>query len=128
MKVYNCINCGKSVKYGRTKSNKYCSNGCQCEYRFLTEILPRFKSGLLWNRKTIRKCLIHLIGDHCHQCGIVDWNGENLTFQVDHKNGDPSDNDPDNLQLVCPNCHSQSPYFSGRNKGSGRKARGLPIN
>lgn len=52
----------------------------------------------------------------CVECGLREiWNGLPITLQVDHMNGDHSDNRLDNLRILCPNCHSQTPTFAGRN-------------
>jgi hypothetical protein len=54
-------------------------------------------------------------------CGICcqppEWNGEKLVLPIDHINGDPTDNRPENLRFLCPNCHSQTETFAGRNIG-----------
>ena len=50
----------------------------------------------------------------CEVCGMEPkWNGKELRFQVDHKNGNWDDNRPDNLQFICPNCHTQTTNYSG---------------
>lgn len=52
----------------------------------------------------------------CAECGIgPEWNGKPLTLQIDHIDGDNKNNLLDNLQLLCPNCHSQTKTFAGKN-------------
>jgi len=44
----------------------------------------------------------------CAICGIDEWNGKNLSLQIDHKNGCRTDDRIENLQWLCPNCHTQT--------------------
>ena len=53
----------------------------------------------------------------CALCGnIGEWNGELLILQLDHINGINNDHRIENLRFLCPNCHSQTNNFSGKNK------------
>ena len=84
----------------------------------------RFLAGLVTERKTIRKQLEQV----CAECGINDfYNNKPLTLQVDHIDGNAGNNMPDNIRLLCPNCHSQQDNWGAKNKGNGRAARGLPL-
>lgn len=63
----------------------------------------------------------HLIAERGHQCeipecGISDWLGAELMLEIDHIDGDPTNNHTSNLRLICPNCHSQTPTFRNRKR------------
>jgi hypothetical protein len=52
--------------------------------------------------------------NRCEICGLTEWRGEPLSMALHHVNGDGRDNRLENLVLLCPNCHAQTPNFSGR--------------
>lgn len=56
----------------------------------------------------------------CLKCGISDWLGQKLVLELDHIDGVKSNNKRKNLRGLCPNCHSQTPTFRGRNAKSPR--------
>lgn len=88
--------------------------------RNLEEILV--KGSLYRQTGNLKKRLLKtgLLKGLCEKCGQgPQWHGELLVLQLDHKNGDPTDNRLANLRLLCPNCHSQTPTFTGRNKKRG---------
>jgi hypothetical protein len=53
--------------------------------------------------------------NRCERCGIQAWRNKPLSMALHHANGNGHDNRLENLQILCPNCHSQTPNFSGRN-------------
>ena len=126
MKTYECKVCGKETKWSHQKMNKYCSNTCSAEGKIL-ESIERTKQGLVKDRDTLRRVLTRVKGYSCSCCGISEHNSLPITLQVDHINGLANDNSIENLRLICPNCHSQSDTYSGRNKGKGRAALGIEL-
>ena len=87
----------------------------------------KFLSGSISERSSIRKHLTREHGYYCAICNISEWQEQKITLQVDHIDGNAGNNKPENLRLICPNCHSQTKTFGARNKGSGRAARGLSL-
>jgi Zn finger protein HypA/HybF involved in hydrogenase expression len=60
-----------------------------------------------------------LIEYKCESCGNGDeWNGKKLVLHLEHKNGINNDNKIENLCFLCPNCHTQTETYSGKNKVS----------
>lgn len=51
----------------------------------------------------------------CSMCKLDTWNGLPLILELDHINGNNKDYEDSNLRLLCPNCHSQTPTWRGRN-------------
>jgi hypothetical protein len=57
----------------------------------------------------------NILSEECEDCGVgAYWNNKRLVLQVDHINGVHDDNRLENLQIVCPNCHSQTKTFAGK--------------
>ena len=52
----------------------------------------------------------------CNMCGVNEWQGLMLVLEFHHKNGDIKNNDRDNVEYLCPNCHSQTPTDRFRNR------------
>lgn len=49
-------------------------------------------------------------------CGIKDWNNKKLTLELHHRDGNTENNSRDNLEMLCPNCHSQTDTFRNRKR------------
>jgi hypothetical protein len=57
-----------------------------------------------------------IFADRCSACGLSEWRQRRIALHLDHANGERFDNRPENLRLLCPNCHSQTETYCGRNK------------
>ncbi len=100
-----CVMCGKLILGGLHK--KTCSRSCANRNRTGLGYKigrPRDKARLL---SDVRERLGLLRGRACERCGY----GTFEVLQVHHKNRNRKDNRPENLELVCPNCHFEEHYL-----------------
>ena len=51
----------------------------------------------------------------CEECGLAVWNGRPIPLELDHVNGRYTDNRLENLRILCPNCHAQTPTYRAKN-------------
>ena len=114
-----CINCGKPID----SRNQYCNNTCYAEHqRYL--YIERWKNGE--ETGTIGKDDIatavkwYIKNRYNNTCQICGWNQINpytglVPLQIHHIDGDCQNNSEDNLQLLCPNCHSLTENCGSRN-------------
>ena len=57
-----------------------------------------------------------LLEKKCYGCGLIDWLDKPISLELHHKDGDCNNWKQENLELLCPNCHSQTESFGGRNR------------
>lgn len=126
--VFQCVVCGKEKIKTRQTQNKYCSLQCQATLTKKTAVelwLSGVDSGIRKQSTAgfIKRYLLEQQNNKCAHCGITEHNGKPLVLELEHKDGDSDNNRPENLECLCPNCHSQTPTYKNRNKGKGRHAR-----
>jgi 5-methylcytosine-specific restriction endonuclease McrA len=56
----------------------------------------------------------------CEACGLAEWKGKPIPLELHHLNGDSTDNRIENIRILCPNCHAQTPTYRGKNIGISR--------
>ena len=122
-----CKECGKEL----TGSQKeFCSHDCQNNF-YYKQYIERWKkdeeSGLKGEygvSKYIKRYLFEKYGCKCEMCGWGEKNEftGNIPLEIHHKDGNYMNNKEENLQLLCPNCHSLTESYKSHNK-NGRKGR-----
>lgn len=61
----------------------------------------------------------------CECCGNTEWMGKPINLELHHLNGNPRDNRLENLQILCPNCHSYTDTYSGKNQKMNIKKKNI---
>ncbi|MFD8823845.1 HNH endonuclease signature motif containing protein [Streptomyces sp. NPDC059605] len=72
------------------------------------EVLVKREGASRAKTTLLRRALTGIgVPERCAECGIPPyWQGKPLTLEIDHVNGDWSDDRAENLRLLCPNCHA----------------------
>jgi len=125
-----CLNCLQEFEYNpHQNAGLYCSNSCRGIHKSRLHKEAWYAGTLTKkiDRPTIRKYLTEDRGYNCEICKLSEWQNQPITLEVDHTDGNSADDNPSNVRLICPNCHSQSPHRGAANKGRGRKSLGLSL-
>jgi hypothetical protein len=127
-KLKICICC--NIKFhSKPKISKYCSKECEVKYRS-DKTINEWKWG---NNKGysgknmlvppwLRKYMFRKFNSKCCKCGWCEINPttNKTPLEVNHIDGNASNSKEENLELICPNCHSLTPNYRALNKNSKR--------
>ena len=106
-----CKNCQKEFNYFPSQSKGYyCSNKCQGAHG--TRLAVENNTASMRVAKKYFKTITEY---KCDCCGIREWNGNPITLQIDHIDGDIKNNVMENLRYLCPNCHTQTDTWGSAN-------------
>ena len=127
-----CIVCNNPNK----KNNKFCSSKCFNDF-YYNNYITQWKSGLKNGAKGqgsisnyVKKYLFEKYNNKCVKCGWGEMNQftKKIPLEIHHKDGNYLNNNEDNLELLCPNCHSLTNTYKAANKGNGREYRRIHYN
>ena len=125
----HCLNCGKKLLDNYRK--KYCNHQCQWEYTY-KQYIERWKQGLEkgsndneYLSRHIRRYMFEIYDNECQECGWSRTNIHtgNIPLTVHHIDGNCKNNKEENLELLCPNCHSLTDNYGSRNINCLREGR-----
>lgn len=123
-----CQNCGKEFVLYSGSGGKYCSHKCQKEKEY-NDYIERWKngkedglSGKYSLSKRIRKYFFNKYDCKCQKCGWGEINEftNRTPLQIHHIDGNCFNNREENLELLCPNCHSLTENFGSRNTNASK--------
>jgi len=111
----------KKISKGVLKSEWWLN----CDYSHNSSLEKIEKTKQTWKAKrdfskahiwSIKKWIKEERGNKCEECGITEWLGNPITMEVEHIDGNKNNNNLDNLKVLCPNCHSQTPTWRRKKK------------
>jgi|SRR6185436_5088056 len=123
-----CLYCSSDIL--SKNIGKYCS--VTCHRRFENSILLNKWLTGEWDgsssqgaSKIVKDYLLKLCNNECSKCGWKEINPvtNKVPLELNHIDGNSTNNVISNLEIVCPNCHSLTPNFRALNKNSKRGYR-----
>lgn len=120
-----CLNCSVIFTYNPYhKRGKYCSNQCRQDH-FRTQYITEWKQGIVPGGNSyqlsqyVRNYLLEQSNFKCTKCGWSEINPHTgrVPLEIDHIDDDPFNHSPQNLQVLCPNCHSLKTKAPSSSKG-----------
>ena len=91
-------------------------NGGKANKKYeLSEIL--IENSPYTSRQSLKRRLINeeILEKKCNCCGLTEWLGNPISLQLHHKDGNNKNHSIENIELLCPNCHSQTDTYAGKN-------------
>jgi len=127
-KETNCIICLTTFKYSPSQqTGNFCSTKCQQEMyynQYIFDWKAGRENGLCNTKHTSNsgyiKTYMKKEFPQCLICNLSEWMNKPIPLEMDHIDGDATNNRPKNLRMLCRNCHGQTDTFGAKNKNSKR--------
>jgi predicted HNH restriction endonuclease len=133
----NCVYCNKEFVgfYNIQKRKRFCSLKCSTAHKSEQAWLPKreaiergetkLSENIESNNTYFKRYLIEKYGAKCMRCGwsVTNTFTKRIPIEIEHKDGDCTNNDLLNLELLCPNCHALTATYKGANKPMGGSKR-----
>ena len=125
--ISTCKNCKIEFKHNPSQGGTYCSIKCQHEYQYNQNITDWLSKNITGRQRDdrpsdfVRKYLMEECNYSCTKCG---WNKPNpvngiVYLEIDHIDGNRKNGYRENLQVLCPNCHTLTDTYKTLNKHVG---------
>ena len=113
----------KAVAYYELDTSHFLGKAANCGNKHKGGSIARPLQDYLDNKYPIQSYKLknkllkeELLKYTCAWCGLIDsWNDKPIVLELDHVDGNNKNNNLNNLRLLCPNCHSQTDTFRGKN-------------
>lgn len=118
-----CLWCFSEIKASK---NLCCDINCRKKYNYMIYFISWYNGKLKISKEIdsskIKDFISIIDGYKCSECGIDEYKGQKLVLELEHKDGNAQNNSRENVCLICPNCHSQTKTYSGKNRGNGKRS------
>lgn len=130
LKIYNrrkpegsCKNCNIPISSSRSYCKDCYSNNAAHKMKIPLWLSGEWRGGTDFGlSQIIRNYLLEKFDYSCYKCGfnIRHPDDGRTILEINHIDGNGLNHSPDNLEVLCPNCHALTSTYRGRNQGNGR--------
>lgn len=122
-KTKRCSSCNELILSSRTYCEECWNPNARSSTKIKRWLNEEWPGGTIYGLSdTVRNYLIHMSGKACQKCGFdkVHPQDNRPILEINHIDGNGINHSPENLEVLCPNCHALTDTYRGRNIGNGR--------
>lgn len=110
------------IVYKGNQSGKGTKKGTHSKYVEASHFLNK-NSSISSNQLKLKLLREGYFEHKCSKCELTEWMGKRIPIELEHIDGDNTNNELSNLCMLCPNCHAQTDTYKGKNKKSVREKK-----